>query len=78
MGHDVSKSITPPPLTFQDCFLNDQINISRYLYYCRTSDSLMQTVFYHRRMSLKKRKRQHVHIDLNKKQKRNRSVKNIN
>ena len=74
MGQDISKSITPPPLTFQDCLVNDQIDLPRYLYYCRRSDN-MQNALYHRRMLSKKRQCQHFHVSPNKRQKTQRSVK---
>ena len=75
MGQDVSKSITPPPLAFQDCFVNGEIDLPRYLYYRRTSDNLVQTAFYHWRMSSKRRKRQHLHVSSNKRHKTPCSVK---
>ena len=38
MGSDLSKSITPPPISFQDCLINGNVDIARYLYYCRKKD----------------------------------------
>ena len=40
MGQSISSSITPPPLTLQDCFVDGQIDIARYLYYRRRSDDI--------------------------------------
>ena len=38
MGSNLSKSITPPPISFQDCLINGNVDIARYLYYCRKKD----------------------------------------
>ena len=38
MGQDISRAITPPPLTLQDCIVDGRVDISRYLYFRRTSD----------------------------------------
>ena len=35
MGQDISKSITPPPLSFQDCFYNGEVDVARYTHYRR-------------------------------------------
>ena len=36
MGSDISKSLTPPPLTFQDCLCHDgTVDLARYLYYAK-------------------------------------------
>ena len=42
MGQDLSKAITPPPLTLQDCTVQGRIDITRYLYYRRTLDHYME------------------------------------
>ena len=74
MGQDVSKTITPSPLTFLDCLVNDQIDLSRYLFYRRRQDFIMQTA-HHKMMLSKKRKRQYLNVVSKKRQKRHRSVK---
>ena len=40
MGQDISKSITPPPLSLQDCIVNGQINVSRYVYYRKQTNGV--------------------------------------
>ena len=42
MGQDVSKSITPPPLSLQDCLINGQIDIIRYIYYRSKIDDMIK------------------------------------
>ena len=38
MGHDISKDITPPPLTLQDCLVDGHMNLPCYFYYRRCMD----------------------------------------
>ena len=38
MGQDISKSITPPPLSLTDCMVNGKIDIPLYKYNCRRLD----------------------------------------
>ena len=33
MGQDISTLLTLPPLSLQDCLVNDQIDIACYIYY---------------------------------------------
>ena len=40
MGQDLSKSIVPPPLSFQDCLTNGEIDPVRYIMYRRGLDKL--------------------------------------
>ena len=75
MGQDISKSIIPPPLTLQDCFVNGQINLARYLYYRRRSNHLMHAISGDRKLLKKKRKYNHLDFIQNKKQKKLRSTK---
>ena len=35
MGQDISKSFTPPPLSFRDCLVDGRIDITRYRIYAR-------------------------------------------
>ena len=42
MGQDISKSITPPPLTLHHCFVDGKIDIPRYLYYRRKLDDQIE------------------------------------
>ena len=75
MGQDISKSITPPPLTLQDCLTNGQIDLPRYLYYRRRSNHLIHTISGNRKLLQKKRKCNHLDLTQHKKQKKIRSVK---
>ena len=38
MGQDISKTLYPPPLTFQQCFINNELCIHRYFIYRRRMD----------------------------------------
>ena len=38
MGQDISTSILPPPLLFQHCIVDGEINIPRFTYYRRKQD----------------------------------------
>ena len=38
MGQDISKTLYPPPLTFQQCFINNELCIYRYFMYRRTME----------------------------------------
>ena len=40
MGQDISKHLTPPPLTLQDCLVDGRVDIIRYIYYKRRMDDL--------------------------------------
>ena len=40
MGQDISKSITPPPLSLTDCMVNGKIDIPQYKYYRRWLDDM--------------------------------------
>ena len=40
MGQDLTKAITPPPLTLTQCFVDGQIDIARYMYYRRRIDGI--------------------------------------
>ena len=40
MGHDHSKPLLLPPLSFKDCFVDGEVDISRYLYYRRKRDEI--------------------------------------
>ena len=52
MGQNISKSITPPPLTLDDCLINGKVDLSRYYFYKRrrnemddSLDVLVMTMF---------------------------------
>ena len=57
MGQSISSSIIPPPLTLQDCFVDGQIDIARYLYYRRRSDYISLSCV-ERRKRLRRRRMQ--------------------
>ena len=38
MGQDISKTMYPPPLTFQQCFVDNEFNVYRYFMYRRRMD----------------------------------------
>ena len=40
MGHDHSKPLLLPPLSFKDCFVDGEVDISRYLHYGRKIDDI--------------------------------------
>ena len=72
MGQDISKSITPPPLSLQDCVYNGELDIARYTHYRRQlDDQLHHDHFFYQR----KRKHFSDHHDIVPKTKRIRRVK---
>ena len=73
MGHDISKSIIPPPLTLQDCLVDGQMNIGRYWYYRRRIDN-QSFEFVHRQLQKKRKATRTITTDT-KRQKRHRSIK---
>ena len=38
MGQDLSKSLLPPPTTFQQCFVDDEFSLPHYILYRRNRD----------------------------------------
>ena len=34
MGNSLEKALMNPPFTFQQCFVNDELDLARYLIYC--------------------------------------------
>ena len=38
MGQDLSKSLLPPPTTFQQCSVDDEFSLPRYILYRRNRD----------------------------------------
>ena len=40
MGQDLTKSITPPPLSLTQCLVDGQIDIARYIFYRRRIDGM--------------------------------------
>ena len=40
MSLNVSKSLSPPPLLLQDCFVNGQVDLVRYIYYRRKQECI--------------------------------------
>ena len=38
MGQDLTKSLLPPPTTFQQCFVDDEFSLPRYILYRRNRD----------------------------------------
>ena len=55
MGQDISKSITPPPLTLTDCLVNGQIDTVRYTYYRRRKDDIQNSNYIISNITSKKR-----------------------
>ena len=76
MGQDISKSINPPPLTLQDCFVDGKFDLARYLYYSRRMDEI-DNQFYNNFSNLisKKRKYESIEHSSNVKKDHTRSVK---
>ena len=56
MGHDISKSITPPPLSLTDCLVDGEIDMCRYKYYRRRLDDMNQNNIFSNLESNRKRK----------------------
>ena len=74
MGQDISKSITPPPLSLTDCVVDGKIDLPRYMYYQkRTYGINIDSQF----MSMSTTKKRHQDHDGNctPKKRRKRSVK---
>ena len=55
MGQDISKSITPPPLSLTDCLVNGQIDTVRYTYYRRRKDDIQNSNYIISNITSKKR-----------------------
>ena len=55
MGQDISKSITPPPLTLTDCLVNGQIDTVRYTYYRQRKDDIQNSNYIISNITSKKR-----------------------
>ena len=56
MGQDLSTAINPPPLTLTHCFVDDNIDLSRYyIYKCRRAEQDKAFVVY--RMNATKKKK---------------------
>ena len=75
MGSNLSKDITPPPLTLQDCLVNGSICLSRYYYYRKRSDNYSEAIQREGTHWNTKRKRAVVVQERKVRKKRQRSVK---
>ena len=75
MGSNLSKDITPPPLTLQDCLVNGNISLSRYYYYRKYYDNYSEAIEREDTHWNKKRKRSIVVEEPKVINKRQRSVK---
>ena len=75
MGTNLSKDITPPPLTLQDCLVNGNISLSRYYYYRKQYDNYSEAIEREDTHWSKKRKRRIVVGEPKAINKRQRSVK---
>ena len=75
MGQTISSSITPPPLTLQDCFVDGQIDISRYLYYRRRSDDIILSCVERRKRLRRRRMRHSTQMIINTYERAKRSIK---
>ena len=62
MGQDISKLITPLPLSLTDCVVDSEIDICRYKYYRRRLNDMNQNNIL-------------TNLELNRKQKMNGSIK---
>ena len=40
MGNSLEKALMNPPFTFQQCFVNDELDLARYLMYRRRIDEI--------------------------------------
>ena len=36
MGQDISKAVTPPPLSFRDCLIDGRIDVAKYMIYSQS------------------------------------------
>ena len=60
MGQDISKSITPPPLSLTDCLVEGKIDLARYIYHQkRTYGISIDSQF----MSISKTRKRHEDND---------------
>ena len=74
MGQNLSSSITPPPLTLQDCLVDGEMNLSRFIYYRRQLDySTNYTSYCSAR--LKRKRNDTMETNTSVKKKRTRTVK---
>ena len=62
MGSDLSKDITPPPLTLQDCLVDGALNVNRYWYYRRRLDDHTQSFESHNCGRNNNTKRKHANL----------------
>ena len=75
MGTNLSKDITPPPLTLQDCLVNGTISLSRYYYYRKHLDTYSEAIERDETLLSNKRKRRKLVEKPKAVRKRQRSVK---
>ena len=71
MGQDISKSYTPPPISFQDCLVNGQIDLGRYRLYSKRTNSDTDYI----NTGVLKRKSNHEEDRSTKRTKHSRSIK---
>ena len=62
MGQNISKSISPPPLTLQHCLVDGELDLARYVYFKRRSDEL-DSSFTDKMFSYNSKKRRYYDID---------------
>ena len=74
MGNDISNAIIPPSLLFQNCLINGQIDIVRYIYYKRKLDHRLELIDARSGRSYKKRKLHNDNMSIVRKDKIQRSV----
>ena len=63
MGQEISKSFVPPPITFQQCFVNDEFSLPRYILYRRNRD--LEDDQFKRMMDIFSARRKRKYADLN-------------
>ena len=44
MGNSCEKALMNPPFTFQHCFVNNELDLARYLVYCRRIEEIDDTM----------------------------------
>ena len=64
MGQDISKSLSPPPLSLQDCIVDGRIDLTRYFFITRQLDEQQKELeIYFNSLQNKKRKFDDTVID---------------